>query len=856
MTGGAGMGVLGWGNHEGCPYGLWVSQIVHVFSKFTYSHVRNNVYDMEGTDRWSSFRCHRSGWGTRRTYARRRGWAWVWNLAGTKESRMASAEPQEKMTFVANAEWKVVDTSDVQVKAGSALDLSATTAVPLVAGPSGGSERLKRLPRLVIGPRGKLVAEGRPETPVRLKGFIFHVVDDEAMSACTFSWFGEGADWKAKVDRFVEISRNQGYNLFRIFDIDLMSLHRSLDVSPELLDKVDYLIARMGQEGVYLHLTLLGYGLFQEVHPPMKYNPAVQSRECDWKARMYLGDPELRRIWLYAAETLMNHVNPYTGLAWKDDPAIACVEPYNEQESGFLARFISSEEIKEAMNRRFGEWLEAKYETPEALATAWGGAAITSFDQVTTPAGNLAFVPPSFNWTGIGSSPGDRDFTLFVTELARENLAWYTTNLKRIGYDGLVGHYSLSQWWGDHAARYEYSTMAIRNQFFAFPWPNWQGGYGANCPQQSSVGTLVPHLRGMIGSKFADRPFCMTEYNHCFWNRYQRELGIVHGAYAAFQGFDAMVYASTPVVFEAKRLGSFMPGGSPVTRPSEFLFTCLFVRGDVKAADHRVELQVPTSVLGEFKQASKQQTKLGLISGFAISFPELQPPKEVVQPVEPDMILTPAGSVRIRQGGQWTDADEVVDGEQAGVSLDALVGRMKRSGLLAESNVSEPSKGVFESDTGQITMRAEENLLKVVTPLSEAVTLEAGRSEAVGRLEVIGSDTAAMVGVCAMDGKDLSDSRRMVLLYTTEAVNTGMAVTPDRAMMFDYGELPVLMKVGRLDATLRNAHGKDMALYALALNGERRERLALAWEDGRLQIHLDTASLKHGPTPFFELAAD
>ena len=96
----------------------------------------------------------------------------------------------------------------------------------------------------------------------------------------------------------------------------------------------------------------------------------------------------------------------------------------------------------------------------------------------------------------------------------------------------------------------------------------------------------------------------------------------------------------------------------------------------------------------------------------------------------------------------------------------------------------------------------------------------------------------------------------MVLLYTTEAVNTGMAVTPDRAMMFDYGELPVLMKVGRLDATLRNAHGKDMALYALALNGERRERLALAWEDGRLQIHLDTASLKHGPTPFFELAAD
>ena len=199
---------------------------------------------------------------------------------------------------------------------------------------------------------------------------------------------------------------------------------------------------------------------------------------------------------------------------------------------------------------------------------------------------------------------------------------------------------------------------------------------------------------------------------------------------------------------------------------------------------------------------------------------------------------------------------EIVDSEKAGASLDALVGRMKRSGLLPQANISEPSKGVFQSDTGEITMRAKENLLKVATRMSEAVTLEAGRGEPVGRLEVIGSDTAAMVGVCAVDGKDLAESRRMVLLYTTETANTGMEVTPDRTKMFNHGTLPVLMKVGRLDAALQNTHGKNMALYALGLNGERRERLPLTWEDGRLKIHLDTASLKHGPTSFFELTVD
>ncbi|MHB8955463.1 MAG: hypothetical protein ACYC4U_21015 [Pirellulaceae bacterium] len=765
-----------------------------------------------------------------------------------------AAIAEEKLTFTANSQWKVVDTSDVLVKAGSALDLSAVGAVPLVDGPSAGS---KRLPRLVIGPSGKLVAKGKPEDPVRLKGFIFHVVNDEAMSVDGFSWFGEGTTWKEDVNRYVRSCRIQGYNLFRIFDIDLMSPHKSLSISPELLDKVDYLIAQMGQQGIYLHLTLLGYGLFQEVPPPLKHNPQVQGRECDFKARMFLGDSEMRRIWLYAAETLMNHVNPYTGLAWKDDPVIACIEPYNEQESGLLARFITSEAIIGTMNQRFRQWLGAKYQTPEALAKAWGDAAITSFDQVAVPARNLSFVPPYFEWTGIGSSPSDQDFTLFCTALARENIAWYTANLNRIGYGGLVGHYSLPNWWGDHAARYEYSTMAIRNQFFAFAPGDWRGGAGVVCPQNSSLGDAAAYIRIMFGAKFADRPFCATEYNHCFWNQYQREFGLVYGAYSAFQGFDAMVYASAPVVFEAKRLGSFQPEGSPVTRACEFLLTCLFVRGDVKTSAHRVELQVPQSILGEFKQASTEQTKLGLISGFTISFPGVQRPQGVAQPAEPDMIVTPAGGVRIRQNTNWTDEVTDANAEKASLSLDALVDRMKRSGLLPEANISEPSKGVFQSDTGEITLRAKENLLKVATRFSEAVTLEGGRGEPVGRLKVIGSDTPAMVGVCAVDGKDLAESRRMVLLYTTETANTGMVVTPDRTTMFDYGTLPTLMKVGRLDATLQNAHGKNMALYALGLNGARRERLPLAWgEDGRLKIHLDTASLKHGPTSFFELTVD
>ena len=102
----------------------------------------------------------------------------------------------------------------------------------------------------------------------------------------------QGATWKENVDRYVRLCRIQGYNLFRVFDIDLMSPHKSLNISPELLDKVDYLVAQMGQQGIYLHLTLLGYGLFQPIPPPLKLNPAVQGQECDFKGGCIWGIPK------------------------------------------------------------------------------------------------------------------------------------------------------------------------------------------------------------------------------------------------------------------------------------------------------------------------------------------------------------------------------------------------------------------------------------------------------------------------------------------------------------------------------------------------------------------------------------
>ena len=47
-----------------------------------------------------------------------------------------------------------------------------------------------------------------------------------------------------------------------------------------------------------------------------------------------------------------------------------------------------------------------------------------------------------------------------------------------------------------------------------------------------------------------------------------------------------------------------------------------------------------------------------------------------------------------------------------------------------------------------------------------------------------------------------------------------------------------------------------MSLYALGFDGSRREKLPLQAENGVIKISFDTAALKNGPTPFFELCAE
>ena len=92
--------------------------------------------------------------------------------------------------------------------------------------------------------------------------------------------------------------------------------------------------------------------------------------------------PELQAFeWQYL-EPLMAHVNPYTGMSYADDPALAIVEVRNE-DSIFFHNPLSNlsntyPEHTAILQRNWVEWLSEKYGSNDELLRAWGDGAYTS----------------------------------------------------------------------------------------------------------------------------------------------------------------------------------------------------------------------------------------------------------------------------------------------------------------------------------------------------------------------------------------------------------------------------------------------------------------------------------------------
>lgn len=171
------------------------------------------------------------------------------------------------------------------------------------------------------------------------------------------------------MDRHCRWLAKLGVNMIRIH-MDIANTAdgaRITDVNEELLDRIFRFVAAGRQQGIYF--TISPY--WAHLKTPASWGLANYT-EGPW-GLLFFHQPlqEAYRAWV---RELYTRTNPYTGLALRDDPAVAIAQVQNEDS----LLFWTAQEIKEPyageLRERFGQWLTARYGSLDAALTAWGGA--------------------------------------------------------------------------------------------------------------------------------------------------------------------------------------------------------------------------------------------------------------------------------------------------------------------------------------------------------------------------------------------------------------------------------------------------------------------------------------------------
>ena len=728
-----------------------------------------------------------------------------------------------------NSKWVKADIPmDMEVKKGSPLDQSVFFD-DKPAGTYG---------RVILSERGTLAFEKTPHKDARFKGFSEYSVGYFAKRPMP--------DRIEAIKRYAQSFKKTGYNSARIsFEVlkdDMSDYDREV-----LYDTADRLIAELKKNGVYVHLTLVWYRLGLK-----DYQFYIRD---DVKLRAVFGDPHVRSLWKKTAEFVLNHYNPYTGMRWKDDPVFICAEYYNElaicfsrmdETSKFHPKDTILPETKKLVMSKWHKWLKNRY-----------GGSISKLNSAWEK--NLK---KKFNFKRFNEVPcivkGNDDWTRCCWDHLEDFVCFAEKVVEDAGYKGLKVQNNLGPISYGVAVRSRTTDYVIANTYNSHPTSfNYND---AMCSQGDCISGMAGYWRGIASMKINNRPFFVTEYNHCFWNMSRYQFPTIFAPLSAYQNFAGLTIHSDAVPSQKlqnpPRLGAFAVAYSPVARASELVSSSTFIRGDVKPAKHRVDIKFTEDFMKNNDNATKAvstfQSRIMLMTGYATAFDGRQPKAVQNVKVKPaDFTISPVGSSEVLSEA-WFHS--VIDNKDSKFDLKTFVENMRQKGVLSPDNKTDISNGIFHTDTEEIYMDTKKIIMKVVTDCTELVSMKNPKVMRLKSLKVVSCDTPSTIGAVSLDGKPISSSDRLMLLFVTRESNSDMKLTEDGVISKGAGKAPILLLKSKMRAELRLDPNAKYEVYPIALNGERRAKLPFVFEDGVMKIEIDNSKLPNGATPFFEIA--
>jgi len=410
----------------------------------------------------------------------------------------------------------------------------------------------------------------------------------------------------AQIDKIVRNFAAAGFNLLRLHHFDerggIIDLNRrdSRHFDPEAVRKLDYWIFKAKQAGIHVYLDLLDYRHF-------KSGDGVPSPEGIGRgARPYsVFDPHLIELQKeYAKKLLRDHVNPYTKLAYADDPAVVMLELYDE--SGLFMRRDVWRSMPQPYARNFqalwNAWLKAKYKTTEALAASWSDpkGALPPLQSGENLEKNTVQVP-AMTWYVNQLPEAQKPFAgqsrlndgaLFANDV---HIKYFRDMKKFLRGIGVKVPISATGRFDDIADLRGLSReMDYIGANFYYDHPFWGVGKASWTPPSFYHNTNpVSDIddRSMAATISLARvhgvPLVVREWNYCWPNR-SRSTGMIEAAtYAALHDVDAMIlfaYETKPTA----RVSYFNVRSDPSRWGLAGICAQIFLKGLIQPSTHRI----------------------------------------------------------------------------------------------------------------------------------------------------------------------------------------------------------------------------------------------------------------------------
>lgn len=597
-----------------------------------------------------------------------------------------------------------------------------------------------------------------------------------------------------------------GYNLIRLHHFDNLLVKRengtSTSLDPEKLDRLDYQLAECSKRGIYTTLDLFTARTLEKGEIPEYPDRALSPAE--FKALAFINANVMKNLETFSAN-LLNHVNPYTGLAWKEDPAIITISLINEDT---LTQVLRNSSFARALYEKEFE----KYLKREKIA-------VTAADRSQQYQRFLSEVYLR-GWRHLSRFMRDLGVKVPLTDLNYINDI--PSALLRNNLDFVDVH---SYW--------------AHPQFLG---PNW-------ClPAAVNPESAIPNYAGAVSAIFAGRlfgkPFAITEWDYAFPNQFSVEGAFLTGAYAALQDYGQLCrfdYSWTPekVRHGESHLCFFDIANDPLRLLSERAGALFFLRGDVAVSRTSYPFYVSPDALnrrGYPRYYSRLVNRIGLIGRTGTVF---------------STSALPAGTRAI-----LTSVPEKINAKSPVIvcrSITETFGELLKSGAVTPSEYDEKQQR-FTSSTGELVLNRREKSFRAVTACSEGFVAPPGVRQNGVFASVTNQHAFAAVLVAARDGKTLAESGRILILHLTSLQNTGMKFSnPSMSVLERYGTTPLLMRRGKAEISLRTT-GK-MKLFACAFNGKRLFEVKTTSRNGQLHFTAENIT-PHGAVAVYELVKE